>query len=239
MSKYFQIEFEFDRAQITPQIHTSSKGYVCLIEANNLSEATLNPAFKEVVDGALFNVCDGSNIALLLTLLKGRKLKAYPGAELFQDILQMRSYKHAFIGNTEEILRALKSRLVEIDPAIVHALFLELPFRTVEAFDYPSIAAQINELSPDCIWVSLGAPKQELFMSRLLPYLNRGVLFGVGAAFNFHSGIPAYRRAPLWMRRLNMEWLYRVYQEPQKSIPRYARFLRILPTLIYNELKSS
>ena len=115
--------------------------------------------------------------------------------------------------------------------------FSELPFRKVEDFDYKSIAENINNDNPDIIWVSLGAPKQEFFMANLLPYLNRGVMFGVGAVFNFNAGTGHVKRAPLWMRRLKLEWLYRAFEEPQKNIPRYWNFIKILPSLIISEKK--
>ena len=65
---------------------------------------------------------------------------------------------------------------------------ISLPFMPVENFDYQSIANKINKIEPDIIWVSLGAPKQEIFMNKIKPLLNHGVLFGIGAAFNFYIG---------------------------------------------------
>lgn len=115
--------------------------------------------------------------------------------------------------------------------------FVELPFRSVDEFDYKSIAADINNYRPDIIWVSLGAPKQEFFMNRLLPFLERGVMFGFGAIFNFYSGVGSVKRAPAWMRRLKLEWLYRAIEEPKKNIPRYLRFIKLLPRLIKEEKK--
>jgi len=113
--------------------------------------------------------------------------------------------------------------------------FEELPFRAVGEFDYEGIAKRINIDNPDMIWVSLGAPKQEYFMSRLLPYLNRGVMIGVGAVFNFNSGTGHVKRAPLWMRRLKLEWLYRAFEEPKKNVPRYWNFIKLMPSLILAE----
>ena len=68
-------------------------------------------------------------------------------------------------------------------------LYHPLPFVSVDEFDYELIAKKVNEEKPDIIWVSLGAPKQEIFMSKLLPFLQQGVMFGIGAAFNYYAGI--------------------------------------------------
>ena len=114
--------------------------------------------------------------------------------------------------------------------------FQTLPFKSVEDFDYKSIADDINNDNPDIIWVSLGAPKQEYFMFNLLPCLNRGIMFGFGATFNFNAGkISKEKRATDWMRSLMLEWLYRAFERPEKNVPRYWSSLRLFLVLIYNE----
>ena len=96
----------------------------------------------------------------------------------------------------------------------------------------------INDDMPDIIWISLGAPKQELFMYNLKPFLKQGVMFGVGAAFNFYSGLNnAPKRAPLWIRKIGMEWVYRIFSEPQKQLKRNFTFLSDLPAAIRKEIK--
>jgi N-acetylglucosaminyldiphosphoundecaprenol N-acetyl-beta-D-mannosaminyltransferase len=95
----------------------------------------------------------------------------------------------------------------------------------------------INDDFPDIIWVSLGAPKQEQFMYRLKPLLNKGVMFGFGAIFNFNSGIGECRRAPRWMIRMRLEWLFRTIQEPGRMVKRYWRIAVLWPRLIYETFK--
>ena len=116
--------------------------------------------------------------------------------------------------------------------------FETLPFRKVDEFDYVSIAQMINVDKPDIIWVSLGAPKQEKFMSLLLPHLDSGVMFGYGAIFNFFAEMPGLKRAPEFMVKMNLEWLFRIMQEPNKQFKRAKFFLSVLPKLIREEYKS-
>ena len=71
--------------------------------------------------------------------------------------------------------------------------FLELPYMSVEEFDYANIAKEIETDEADIIWIALGAPKQEYFMDRLKPHLKRGVMIAVGAVFKFYSGVEARR----------------------------------------------
>ena len=76
---------------------------------------------------------------------------------------------------------------------------MKLPFCNVEDFDYPN-SRMIDEMVPDIIWVALGALKQEIFMSRLKPYLKKGVMIAVGAAFKFYSGTDVKRSPIGWLR---------------------------------------
>jgi N-acetylglucosaminyldiphosphoundecaprenol N-acetyl-beta-D-mannosaminyltransferase len=220
MNKYFDVNLEFDKEivdkTIQETINNKGKGYVCSIESNNLTIANLNSEFNTVVNGALVNICDGSVLAKILGLIHQQNFDSYIGADLFLKYIHLCKYNQYFLGNTAEVLHGLKKNLTEIDDRIANMPFVELPFKTVEDFDYQSIANQINSYHPDIIWVSLGAPKQEQFMAKLLPYLDQGVMFGFGAIFNFNSSVGNVKRAPLWMRKCRMEWLYRAFEEPKK-----------------------
>jgi N-acetylglucosaminyldiphosphoundecaprenol N-acetyl-beta-D-mannosaminyltransferase len=242
MEYYFNVRLEFDPSRVDNIIQSAicnrGKGYVCSIESNNLTIANTNKTFNDVVNGALVNICDGSNLAWLLGKIHGKTFKPYIGADLFIKYVKMGKYQQYFLGNTREVLDSLKKNLSRLDLHIHDMVFEELPFRKVTEFDYKSIAANINKAKPDIIWVSLGAPKQEEFMNRLLPYIDQGVMFGFGAIFNFNAGgAGAVKRAPRWMRKLRLEWLYRAIEEPKKNIPRYWNFIKILPGLIVNEQK--
>lgn len=241
MKKYFNVNLEFDKIEVDRIIENAikegEKGYVCSVESNNLTVANRNPEFLSVLNGALVNICDGSMLAKILGKQHKESFQSYIGADLFLKYVKMCKYKQFFLGNTPEVLNGLKDNLSTIDPLIRNMSFEELPFRKVNDFDYKSIATMINKVNPDIIWVSLGAPKQEFFMARLLPYLDRGVMFGFGAIFNFNAGIGNVKRAPNWMIKNKLEWLYRAFEEPKKNIPRYSNFLKLLPKLIFQERK--
>ena len=112
--------------------------------------------------------------------------------------------------------------------------FVELPFRKVEEFDYPEIARMVEADGADIIWVALGAPKQEIFMSRLKPYLHHGVMIAVGAAFKFFSGTEV-SRAPQWMIRCHLEFVHRIFKEPRKQLARCWGIIESLPRLLWQE----
>ena len=242
-SLYFGVRIEFDKERfdrtVFDAISEGRTGYVCSVESNNLTCAFKDPAFRAVLNGALVNNCDGSVLAAMLSRIHKRKLESYIGADIFIKYIKMCRFRQFFLGNTPEVLAGLKANLTRLDPRIAEMRFETLPFATVDAFDYKGIAEMINADAPDIIWVSLGAPKQEMFMSRLQPYLKRGVMFGFGAIFNFNAGVGAVKRAPVWMLKCRLEWLHRAFEQPRKNVPRYWGFIRILPRLIRQEKKKS
>ncbi len=237
----FNIKMEFDHHNIDEKIHNAiaenKKGYICCIESNNLTIANNNYFFRSIINNSLINICDGSILAILIGFIHKKKLKPYIAADLFIKYIQMKKYSHYFLGNTIEVLQGLKRNLSSIDARIQYMPFVELPFMSVEDFDYKSIAASINAQQPDIIWISLGAPKQEIFMSKILPYINKGIMFGIGAVFNFYYGTCNFKRAPKLLLKFRLEWLYRAFEEPKKNVPRYLNFIRRLPILVFNEYR--
>jgi N-acetylglucosaminyldiphosphoundecaprenol N-acetyl-beta-D-mannosaminyltransferase len=172
--------------------------------------------------------------SLYLKWIYGLHVEQYCGTDLFRDIIGLRRYRMAFLGGSQETLDALKKKLVEEGTDDTDMLFMELPFRAVEDFDYKDIANQVNAFGADIIWVSLGAPKQEQFMSRLTPHLMRGVAIAVGAAFKFYSGV-GERRAPQWMLDMHLEFVYRLLSSPRKQLRRCAGIVSTLPKLLWQE----
>ena len=88
----------------------------------------------------------------------------------------------------------------------------------------------------DIIWIALGAPKQEMFMSKLKPYLKRGVMIAVGAAFKFYSDTDE-RRAPQWMLKTHLECVFRIMCSPKKQLKRCSMIILTLPRLLIEEIK--
>ena len=86
--------------------------------------------------------------------------------------------------------------------------------------DQPEIIDRINAAKPDVLFVALGNPKQELWMGRNRAKLDVGVMIGIGGTFNFIAG--KVKRAPKWMQRCGLEWIYRILQEPGRLWRRYA-----------------
>lgn len=238
--EYFNIRYELDpetaRKRIGQRCHQGGGAYVVVADGNVLAQVHEHKAYRQVVDSALFSICDSSWVPLYLKLIYGIRPPQYCGSSIFEDLIRSRTYRMMFIGSSDKVLGALKERLVQIDPRISAMEFRSLEYADVDDFDYEAISKAVNAASPDIIWLSLGAPKQEMFASRLAPLLQRGVVIPVGAVFDFYSGV-SVDRAPAWMVRLHLEFLYRIFSQPRKQLQRVGRILRTLPAVISEECR--
>jgi N-acetylglucosaminyldiphosphoundecaprenol N-acetyl-beta-D-mannosaminyltransferase len=122
------------------------------------------------------------------------------------------------LGSAEATLARLQTQLLARWPALRIAGAISPPFRSLSAQEAEAIVHQVNGSGAGTVWVSLGCPKQELWMAAHRGRI-RAVMLGVGAAFDFHAGTVA--RAPAWMRNHGLEWLHRLYSEPGRLWRRY------------------
>ncbi len=234
MEKYFKIHFEFDHDQLEQTIINTSletKGYCCFIDSNTLCEAhkSNSEKFRTILNNSLVNSCDGSYIAMLASLVYKRHFRAYSGPQFFNKFVYHR-VRHCFIGNTYSVFQKIRSKVaLDIEHPDMH--FISIPFKEVDEFDYNAIAREVNSLKPNYIWVSMGAPKQEVFMSKLLPHIDRGVMMGVGAALNYFSG--EIKAIPHWAKKFNLIWFYRILTEPKKQIRRVGKILIYYPRVFF------
>lgn len=239
MERYFGINYELSQAKIYERIDETlaadGKGYVCVVDGIVLTQTYRDPAYSDVVNHSLFSIMDSSWVPLFVRWIHHKQIQYYHGPQMFLDAVRMQKYRMYFLGADQTLLDALRQNLLQYDPRVAEMQFRELPFCAVEDFDYAAIAEDINRDAPDIIWVALGAPKQERFMSLLLPHLQRGVMVAVGAAFKFHSGLSGQERAPEWLCKMNMEFVFRLFQEPKKQGKRVWGYLTALPAMLWDE----
>lgn len=235
----FNINIEFDsevfKNTVEKYIKEKKKAYVCVVDANVITIAQKDLKYREIVKNATINTCDGSSIAKMVNKIYGTHYHAYNGPELFEYYIE-RPYKHLLLGNkaskVDQINAKVKEKGIELD--MQH---LDVPFVPVEQFDYEGIAKQINEIKPDIVWVSLGAPKQETFISNIFPYVNQSVFFGIGAAFNFYTGDLHNNKKEFGGLRLI--WLERIFKEPKKQLKRVFGYMLAVPKMYFDEKRKA
>jgi N-acetylglucosaminyldiphosphoundecaprenol N-acetyl-beta-D-mannosaminyltransferase len=214
-------------------INKKSKGYICTINANLLTTAYKQPNYKSILQTSVFNICDGSVIAKILSFNSKFKLNSLPGPDFFISVIKKKKYKSIFVGTDKFTLEKLKNNIFKIDQKVNNMIFMELPFCEVNSFDYISISEIINKDKPDFIWVSLGAPKQEIFANKLCKYIDKGLIVSVGAAFPFFAG--TIKRAPNMILKLKLEWFWRLLTEPKKTAKRLINEIYLMPKILYFE----
>lgn len=136
--------------------------------------------------------------------------------------------RHYFYGGKEETIQVLSEKLPGEYPSLRIAGMVSPPFRPLTEEEDERELQKMNDAKADIIWIGLGAPKQERYMYEHRGKVN-GVMIGVGAGFDYYAG--TIKRAPMWMQKLSLEWLYRLMQDPKRLFRRYFatnfKFLRL------------
>ena len=242
MEKYFNINYEFDVSEVHRAIEKRLKqhgsDYICVSDGLILNTVHEDLEYRKVVNGGMFSISDSSFVPVYIRWIygKGKDYHQYCGSEIFEDIVKSRKYRMFFMGATQEALDGMKKTIYSWNPDTANMTFYELPFKKVDEFDYQAIANMVEDDGADIVWVALGAPKQEIFMSKLKPFLNHGVMIAVGAVFNFLSGL-GQDRAPQWMVKRHMEFVYRMFKGPKKHRKHVFDSITILPQILLEEYK--
>ena len=183
--------------------------------------ARQDPAYCSVLNGGDLNVVDGVSIALALRLY-GHPATRTTGTDAIGALCRWgveRGLRHYFYGGRPAVVELMRRRLVRAYSGIEIVGVDAPPFDELDAYPYAEVADRIRATGADLVWIGLGAPKQDLVAERLRALEAAPVLLCVGAAFDFFSG--AKRRAPVWMQRGGVEWLYRLVSEPRRLWRRY------------------
>lgn len=143
------------------------------------------------------------------------------GPSLMGEVFKIsaeKGYRHYFYGSKEETLEVLYKKLTQNYPGIQIAGMYSPPFRPLTEEEDRAVIRRINETEPDFVWIGLGAPKQEKWMAAHQGKIN-GLMLGVGAGFDYYA--ENIKRAPMWMQKSNLEWVYRLMQDPKRLFKRY------------------
>jgi N-acetylglucosaminyldiphosphoundecaprenol N-acetyl-beta-D-mannosaminyltransferase len=130
-----------------------------------------------------------------------------------------RGYRHYLYGGAPGTAELLAAKMKERFPGLQIVGLASPPFRPLSNAEDAAAVAAINETHADCVWVGLGAPKQDVWVAEHRERLSCALVLAVGAAFDFHAGRKP--RAPQWMQRSGTEWIFRFLTEPRRLGPRY------------------
>ena len=198
------------------------KGYVCVTGVHGVSEAQSDAGFRRILNGAFLNTTDGMPLVWLGRRALGPQVQRVYGPDLMLEVChatQSLPVRHFLYGGAPGLAEELRARLEARFPGVTICGTFCPPFRALRAEEEAALAALVRASRPDIMWIGLSTPKQERFMAEYLPRLETTLMFGVGAAFDFHAGRIA--QAPAWMQRAGLEWFYRMCREPRRLARRY------------------
>ena len=200
----------------------SIKGkYICVTNVHTVVTSYDDEQYRNVQNGAILVLPDGGPIAKECRKRGYTETERTTGPDFLNEILKISSkydYKHFFYGSTEETLIKLRKSIEDKYNNVNIVGMYSPPFRKLTNDEDENIIKMINDSKADFLWVGLGAPKQEIFMAEHKDRIY-SLTVGVGAAFDYVAG--NIKRAPSWMQKLNLEWLYRLLQDPARLFNRY------------------
>lgn len=228
------LPFDIDRSlhEVVQYIPEKNGDYFCFANIHVVMESQKDTQLKEALNKAAGNFPDGMGVAWALKFLGNKFHGRVRGADFMLRLCSYASENNVKIflyGNTEETLAALKEKLNALYPGIKIVGSISPPFRELTSEEDENIVQKINEADPDVLFVSLGAPKQEKWMAMHRGRI-RAVQLGVGAAFDFLT--ERVKQAPVWMQNAYLEWLYRMPQQPKKTIYRMS----LVPEFVFRTL---
>lgn len=198
-----------------------SGDYMCVSNVHTTVTAYENESYRDVQNGGIMAIPDGGPLSTVGNKRGYTQMQRTTGPSYMEEIMKIsveNGYKHYFYGSTQETLDKLKVVLEKEYPGIQIVGTYSPPFRPISEEEDATIIDKINKANPDFLWIGLGAPKQENWMASH-QWKVKGFMVGVGAGFDYVAG--NIERAPEWMQKNNLEWLYRLKQEPIRLFKRY------------------
>ena len=194
---------------------------ICTVNPEFLVDAQRDPAFAATLARADLRVPDGAGV-LWAARRMGRPLRervtGSDGVAYICERAAQRGWRVYFLGAASGVAERTAAILAARYPGLqVAGCYAGSP---AEA-EWPAILARLEAATPDILFVAYGHPRQDFWIDRRRHALPAAVAIGVGGAFDFVAGVAP--RAPMWMRRNNLEWLHRLITQPW----RWRRMLKL------------
>ena len=203
--------------------------YICVSNVHTTITGYEEADYRNIQNTAALALPDGKPLSLYSKKHGFPEAERVTGPDLMGELFSRdNGLRHYFYGGKEETIQVLSEKLPGEYPSLRIAGMVSPPFRPLTEEEDERELQKMNDAKADIIWIGLGAPKQERYMYEHRGKVN-GVMIGVGAGFDYYAG--TIKRAPMWMQKLSLEWLYRLMQDPKRLFRRYFatnfKFLRL------------
>lgn len=189
------------------------------VNADKINEVNQNERMKEIVNSCGIINADGASVVLASKFLKKPLPERVAGIDLMQKLVELserKGYSIYLLGAKQKVVeqtsQVLKNKHPNLNIIGIHNGYFN-------DSQWNEVAKILMENQPDFVFVGITSPTKEYLIEYLQSKGLQSVFMGVGGSFDVISGnIP---RAPLWMQKANLEWLFRVIQEPKRLFKRY------------------
>lgn len=183
-----------------------------------------NPEFYDICSKSDHIFPDGYGITKLLNLKYGISVNRITGNDIFIILLKLANklrLRIACVGSTDSSLSMLKNKIIKIYPDINICETISPPamFENNDAYNKQVLNRLVNS-KPDILFLALGSPRQEIWLAKYKDEIGARINIGVGAAFDYYSGIK--QRCPGILQKSGMEWAWRLSNEPLRLFKRYV-----------------
>ncbi|HBE81135.1 MAG TPA: glycosyltransferase [Firmicutes bacterium] len=205
----------------SPKGNLLAGDYICVSNVHTTVTSYEDAEYCKIQNGGLMAIPDGGPLSTVGKKCGFQEMERTTGPGLMGELFKISTelkYRHYFYGSTEDTLKKIYQMLKKNYPGIQIAGMYNPPFHPVTEEEDATIIKMINYSNPEIVWVGLGAPKQEKWMAEHQGKVN-GLMVGVGAGFDYFAG--NMNRAPVWMQKSNLEWFYRLIQDPKRLFQRY------------------
>lgn len=231
-----------DRASLLSEVarrFRAGEGFaLATLNLDHLVKLRADPAFLAAYARHDLIVADGNPVVWLSKLAR-RPVGLVPGADMVVPLVRLATeagHSIALVGSTEAALQRAEEGLRAAVPGLRVAVRIAPPMGFDPTGDAgAAVIAALAQSGARLCLLALGAPKQEVFAARARAALPNIGFASIGAGLDFLAGTQA--RAPRLVRRLALEWLWRMLAQPRRLGPRYARCAALLPALTRDALR--
>ena len=218
------LDMETALAHIEHALAVRRKGYVCMAAVHGIMEAQRRPEVLKAYTDSLLTLPDGRPTVWVGRLQGLHQIEQVSGPQVMLEVFRRSAfapYTHFLYGGKPGVAQELASRLSQQFPWARIVGTYTPPFRDLRLQEERQLITRLRKLKPSFMWVGISSPRQELFMSQYLDRFPTTLMFGVGAAFDFHTG--RIRDSAEWIKRAGLQWLHRLVQDPKHLLWRYMR----------------
>lgn len=200
-------------------VKTKTPLHLMGVNADKINEVNKNKKMMEIVNSCGIINADGASVVLASKYLKKPLPERVAGIDLMMNLVKLsvsKKYSIYLLGAKQQIVEKTQEVLIKEFPNLIISGIHNGYF---EKYEWKEISNDIKDKKPDFVFVGITSPIKEYLIEYLQNDGNNCVFMGVGGSFDVISGnIP---RAPQWMQKMNLEWLFRVIQEPKRLFKRY------------------